>query len=46
MRLYKTPPERKRIEKVQAYCEQMWGTRAPTVMDAFAGDRSRYLKAH
>lgn len=36
-KLYKTPPGSERIRKVQDLCEQMWGTRTPTVLDAFAG---------
>lgn len=40
VKLYKTPPSSVRIEKVQDLCEQMWGTRTPTVLDAFAGGGS------
>lgn len=39
-KLYKTPPSPERIKKVQQLCEQMWGTRTPTVLDAFAGGGS------
>lgn len=40
VKLYKTPPGSVRIKKVQDYCEQVWGTRTPTVLDAFAGGGS------
>ena len=40
VKLYKTPPSSERIRKVQDLCEQMWGTRTPTVLDAFAGGGS------
>jgi putative DNA methylase len=39
-KLYKTPPSPERIKKVQALCEEMWGTKTPTVLDAFAGGGS------
>ncbi|HAO09859.1 MAG TPA: DNA methylase, partial [Planktothrix sp. UBA8407] len=39
-RLYKTPPTSAIIKKVQDYCEQTWGTRTPTILDAFAGGGS------
>lgn len=39
-KLYKTPPSPERIKKVQELCEQMWGTKTPTVLDAFAGGGS------
>ncbi|WAL61214.1 DNA adenine methylase [Thermocoleostomius sinensis A174] len=39
-KLYKTPPSPDRIQKVQELCEQMWGTKTPTVLDAFAGGGS------
>jgi adenine-specific DNA methylase len=39
-KLYKTPPGEVRIKKVQDLCEKMWGTRTPTVLDAFAGGGS------
>ncbi|MEA5595495.1 DUF1156 domain-containing protein [Rivularia sp. UHCC 0363] len=40
VKLYKTPPTSTRIKKVQDYCEKTWGTRTPTVLDAFAGGGS------
>ncbi|NBD34103.1 MAG: DUF1156 domain-containing protein [Cyanobacteria bacterium] len=40
IRLYKTPPAPHLIEKVQNYCERVWGTKTPTVLDAFAGGGS------
>ncbi len=40
VKLYKTPPTAVRIKKVHDYCEQIWGTRTPTVLDAFAGGGS------
>lgn len=40
VRLYKTPPTSARIKKVHDYCEKVWGTRTPTVLDAFAGGGS------
>ncbi|MBE9215083.1 DUF1156 domain-containing protein [Plectonema cf. radiosum LEGE 06105] len=40
VKLYKTPPSSTRIKKVQDYCEKTWGTRTPTVLDAFAGGGS------
>ncbi len=40
VKLYKTPPSPERISKVQDLCEQMWGKRTPTVLDAFAGGGS------
>jgi len=39
-KLYKTPPDALRIKEVHDLCEQMWGTRTPTVLDAFAGGGS------
>ncbi len=39
-KLYKTPPDAVRIKEVHDLCEQMWGTRTPTVLDAFAGGGS------
>jgi putative DNA methylase len=39
-KLYKTPPSPERIQKVHDLCEQVWGTRTPTVLDAFAGGGS------
>ncbi|MDK2412136.1 DUF1156 domain-containing protein [Aphanizomenon sp. PH219] len=40
VKLYKTPPTAVRIKKVHDYCQQIWGTRTPTVLDAFAGGGS------
>jgi adenine-specific DNA methylase len=40
VKLYKTPPNSVQIKKVQDYCEKVWGTRTPTVLDAFAGGGS------
>jgi putative DNA methylase len=40
VKLYKTPPSPVRIKKVRDYCETVWGTRTPTVLDAFAGGGS------
>lgn len=39
-KLYKTPPGKFRIKKVHDLCEKVWGTRTPTVLDAFAGGGS------
>ena len=39
-KLYKTPPTPERIKRVQELCEQVWGTKTPTVLDAFAGGGS------
>ncbi|MCG9890257.1 MAG: DUF1156 domain-containing protein [Thermosynechococcaceae cyanobacterium MS004] len=39
-KLYKTPPTPERIQKVHELCEQVWGTRTPSVLDAFAGGGS------
>jgi adenine-specific DNA methylase len=36
----KLPSSPERIKKVQELCEQMWGTKTPTVLDAFAGGGS------
>ncbi|MGH8002759.1 MAG: DUF1156 domain-containing protein, partial [Brasilonema sp.] len=40
VKLYKTPPTSVRIKKMQDYCQKVWGTRTPTVLDAFAGGGS------
>jgi len=40
VKLYKTPPGSVQIKKVQDYCDRVWGTRTPTVLDAFAGGGS------
>ena len=39
-KLYKTPPTPERIKEVHNLCEKVWGTRTPTVLDAFAGGGS------
>jgi adenine-specific DNA methylase len=39
-KLYKTPPDETRIKQVHDYCEKTWGTRAPTILDAFGGGGS------
>lgn len=39
-KLYKTPPTKTVIKKVRDYCEKVWGTRTPVVLDAFAGGGS------
>lgn len=39
-KLYKTPPGKFRIKKVHDLCQKVWGTRTPTVLDAFAGGGS------
>ncbi|MCY7324073.1 MAG: DUF1156 domain-containing protein, partial [Phormidesmis sp. CAN_BIN36] len=39
-KLYKTPPSPERMKRVHDLCEEMWGTRTPTVLDAFAGGGS------
>ncbi|MDH6103782.1 DUF1156 domain-containing protein [Chrysosporum ovalisporum ANA283AFssAo] len=40
VRLYKTLPNSVQIQKVHDYCEKLWGTPTPTVLDAFAGGGS------
>jgi len=40
VKLYKTPPNSVQIKKVHDYCEKTWGTRTPTILDAFAGGGS------
>ncbi len=40
VKLYKTPPTSTIIKKVQDYCDRTWGSRTPTVLDAFAGGGS------
>ncbi|MDB9448050.1 DUF1156 domain-containing protein, partial [Anabaena sp. CS-542/02] len=40
VRLYKNTPDPAQIQKVHNYCEKLWGTRTPTVLDAFAGGGS------
>ena len=39
-RLYKTSPDETRIKQVHDYCEKTWGTRTPTILDAFGGGGS------
>lgn len=39
-KLFKTPPGTHRIQKVQELCEKVWGTKTPTILDAFAGGGS------
>lgn len=40
VKLYKMPPSSVRIKKLHDYCEKTWGTRTPTILDAFAGGGS------
>ena len=40
VRLYKTPPTEKQIERVQDLCEQVWGKKTPAILDPFAGGGS------
>jgi putative DNA methylase len=40
IKLYKTPPTSRIIEKLEEYCEKVWGKRKPVVLDAFAGNGS------
>jgi putative DNA methylase len=40
IKLYKTPPSTELIQKVHDLCEEVWGTRTPTVLDAFGGGGS------
>jgi adenine-specific DNA methylase len=40
VKLYKTPPGEGLIDRVQSYCEGVWGDRTPAVLDAFAGGGS------
>jgi adenine-specific DNA methylase len=40
IKLYKTPPSSKVINKLEEYCEKVWGKRKPVVLDAFAGGGS------
>ncbi|MDE5123449.1 MAG: DUF1156 domain-containing protein [Trichodesmium sp. St19_bin1] len=39
-KLYKTPPDETRTKQVHDYCEKTWGTRTPTILDAFGGGGS------
>ncbi len=40
IKLYKTPPSSAVIEKLEEYCDKVWGKRKPVVLDAFAGGGS------
>jgi len=40
VRLYKTPPTEKQIQKVHDLCEKIWGKKNVTILDAFAGGGS------
>jgi putative DNA methylase len=40
IKLYKTPPSSLVIEKLEEYCEKLWGKRKPVILDAFAGGGS------
>jgi putative DNA methylase len=40
IKLYKTPPSSLVIEKLEEYCDRIWGKRKPVVLDAFAGGGS------
>jgi len=40
IKLYKTPPTSRVIEKLEEYCDKVWGKRKPVVLDAFAGGGS------
>ncbi|MGB5634390.1 MAG: DUF1156 domain-containing protein, partial [Waterburya sp.] len=40
IKLYKTPPTSRIIEKLEEYCNKVWGKRKPVVLDAFAGGGS------
>jgi len=40
VRLYKTPPTEKQIQKVHDLCEKIWGKKQVTILDAFAGGGS------
>lgn len=35
VKLYQTPPSNKIIEKLEEYCQKIWGKRKPVVLDAF-----------
>ena len=45
IKLYKTPPTSRIIEKLEEYCDKVWGKRKPVVLDAFAGGGSIPFKA-
>ncbi len=40
IKLYKTPPSSRMIEKLEEYCDRVWGKRKPVILDAFAGGGS------
>nr|WP_199194158.1 DUF1156 domain-containing protein [Pleurocapsa sp. CCALA 161] len=40
IKLYKTPPTSLVIEKLEEYCDRIWGKRKPVILDAFAGGGS------
>jgi adenine-specific DNA methylase len=40
VKLYKTPPTPRQMQRVHDLCEQVWGKRTPAVLDAFAGGGS------
>ena len=40
IKLYKIPPSSRIIEKLEEYCDKVWGKRKPVVLDAFAGGGS------
>ena len=40
IKLYKTPPTSRIIEKLEEYCDRVWGKKKPVVLDAFAGGGS------
>jgi adenine-specific DNA methylase len=40
IKLYKTPPSSAVIQKLEEYCEKVWGKRTPVILDAFAGGGS------
>lgn len=40
IKLYQTPPTSRIIEKLEEYCEKVWGKKKPVVLDAFAGGGS------
>ena len=40
VKLYKTPPTEKQIQRVQELCERIWGHKTPAILDQFAGGGS------
>ena len=40
VRLYKCPPSEKQIQRFEELCERVWGTKKPSILDAFAGGGS------